>query len=254
MQVSFVGAGPGDMELITLKGLNCLKKADVVIYAGSLVNPQLLEYTKDGTQIHNSANMTLDEVIEVTKNAVAEDKYVVRLHTGDPSIYGAIREQMDKLDELNITYSVVPGVSSFVASAAAVKKEFTLPNISQTVIITRREGRTPMPEGESLQSLAAHGASMCIFLSVQMIDNVMKDLLEGGVYTVDTPVTVVQKASWADEKVYSGTIGTIAEKLKEAGVNKTAMIMVGDFLGNADYELSRLYADDFTHMFREAKK
>ena len=254
MQVSFVGAGPGDMELITLKGLNCLKKADVVIYAGSLVNPQLLEYCKKEAEIHNSASMTLDEVIEVTQKAVSANKYVVRLHTGDPSIYGAIREQMDRLDELKITYDVVPGVSSFVASAAAVKKEFTLPNISQTVIITRREGRTPMPEGESLTSLAAHGASMCIFLSVQMIDDVMQDLLKGGAYTKDTPVTVVEKASWPDEKIYSGTISTIAEKLKSAGVNKTAMIMVGEFLGNSDYDLSRLYADDFTHMFREAKK
>lgn len=252
MQVSFVGAGPGDVELITVKGVNCLKKADVIIYAGSLVNPALLQYTKEGSEIHNSASMNLDEVIEVTKIAVAKGKYVVRLHTGDPSIYGAIREQMDRLDEHDITYEVVPGVSSFLASAAAVRKEFTLPNVSQTVIITRQEGRTPMPEKEKLSLLASHGATMCIFLSVQMIEDVMQELLAGGAYTKDTPVTVVQKASWPDQKIYEGSIGTIAEVLKEGNVERTAMIMVGGFLGN-EYELSRLYDKGFSHMFREAK-
>lgn len=253
MQVSFVGAGPGNVDLITVKGLNCLKEADVIIYAGSLVNPALLAYAKDGADIHNSASMNLDEVIEVTGKAVAEGKYVVRLHTGDPSIYGAIREQMDRLDALNITYDVVPGVSSFLASAAAIKKEFTLPNVSQTVIITRQEGRTPMPEKEKLSMLASHGATMCIFLSVQLIEEVMDELLAGGAYTKETPVTVVEKASWPEQKIYEGTIGTIGKVLKEANVNKTAMIMVGGFLGN-EYELSKLYDKNFSHMYREAKK
>ena len=252
MQVTFVGAGPGDKELITVKGMNCLKKADVIIYAGSLVNPVLLEYAKENADIHNSASMTLDEVIEVTDKAVKDGKYVVRLHTGDPSIYGAIREQMDRLDELGITYEVVPGVSSFLASAAALKKEFTLPEVSQTVIITRQEGRTPVPEKEKLASLASHGATMCIFLSVQMIEDVMKELLSGGAYNEETPVAVVEKASWPEQKIYRGTIATIGNILKKANVERTAMIMVGGFLGD-DYELSRLYANDFTHMFREAK-
>ena len=251
MQVSFVGAGPGDIELITVKGMNCLKKADVIIYAGSLVNPELLQYAQESTQLHNSASMNLDEVIEVTEKAVTAGKYVVRLHTGDPSIYGAIREQMDRLDALCITYEVIPGVSSFLASAAAVKKEFTLPNVSQTVIITRQEGRTPMPEKEKLSLLASHGATMCIFLSVQMIEEVMKELLAGGAYTKNTPVTVVQKASWSNQRIYEGTIGTIAGVL--AGeVERTAMIMVGGFLGD-EYELSRLYDKSYSHMFREAK-
>lgn len=251
-QVAFVGAGPGDKELITVKGAKYLKEADVVIYAGSLVNPVLLEYTKATVSIHNSAHMTLDEVIEVTKQAVKAGKKVVRLHTGDPSIYGAIKEQMDRLDALNITYEVVPGVSSFLAAAAAVNKEFTLPSVSQTVIITRQEGRTPVPEREKLQHLASHGTSMCIFLSVHMIDEVMAELLKGGAYTENTPVAIVQRASWPEQKVFKGTIGTIAEVVKADGIDRTAMIMVGNFL-DTEYELSRLYAADFTHMYREGK-
>lgn len=251
--ITFVGAGSGDPDLITIKGAKKLGEADVVIYAGSLVNPGILTHAKQGAAIYNSASMTLDEVIEVMAPAAKAGKKVVRLHTGDPSIYGAIREQMDRLDALNLEYEVVPGVSSFVASAAALKKEFTLPNVSQTVIITRQAGRTPMPAGESLHELAGHGATMCIFLSVQMIEDVMQELLAGGAYTKDTPVAIVQKASWPDQKIYRGTIGTIAEIVKADGVDRTAMIMVGGFLGN-DYELSRLYAPDFTHGFREAKQ
>ena len=251
--ITFVGAGSGDPDLITIKGAKKLGEADVVIYAGSLVNPGILTHAKQGAAIYNSASMTLDEVIEVMAPAAKAGKKVVRLHTGDPSIYGAIREQMDRLDALNLEYEVVPGVSSFVASAAALKKEFTLPNVSQTVIITRQAGRTPMPPGESLHELAGHGATMCIFLSVQMIEDVMQELLAGGAYTKDTPVAIVQKASWPDQKIYRGTIGTIAEIVKADGVDRTAMIMVGGFLGN-DYELSRLYAPDFTHGFREAKQ
>lgn len=251
--ITFVGAGSGDPDLITIKGAKKLGEADVVIYAGSLVNPGVLTHAKQGAAIYNSASMTLDEVIEVMAPAAKAGKKVVRLHTGDPSIYGAIREQMDRLDALQLDYEVVPGVSSFVASAAALKKEFTLPNVSQTVIITRQAGRTPMPEGESLHELAAHGATMCIFLSIQMIEDVMRELLAGGAYTKDTPVAIVQKASWPDQKIYRGTIGTIAEIVKADGVDRTAMIMVGGFLGD-DYELSRLYAPDFTHGFREAKQ
>lgn len=194
MKVFIVGAGPGDPELITVKGQKLLSEADIIIYAGSLVNPALLDYAKEGCEIHNSASMTLPQVIEVIKNGVAQDKMVVRLHTGDPSIYGAIQEQMDALDKLGIEYKVVPGVSSFLATAAALKQEYTLPGISQTVIITRNEGRTPVPDREKLRSLAAHQATMCIFLSITMLDKVVEELIAGG-YEPDTPIAIVQRAS-----------------------------------------------------------
>lgn len=251
MQVYFVGAGPGDPELITVKGQKLLREADVIIYAGSLVNPALLEMAKPGTDIHNSAGMTLDEVIDVMCQAAAAGKKVVRLHTGDPSIYGAIQEQMDLLEQKNITYEVVPGVSSFLATAAALKQEYTLPDISQTVIITRLEGRTPVPEKEKLALLASHAATMCIFLSVHMLDEVAAELVAGG-YAADTPVAVVQKASWPEQRIFRGTLTTIARIVAEEGVDRTAMIVVGRVL-DCNYSLSRLYAPEFGHMFREAK-
>ena len=250
MQVYFVGAGPGDPELITVKGQRLLREADVIIYAGSLVNPEVLGWAREETTIYNSASMTLDEVVNVMEQAVTKGLKVVRLHTGDPSIYGAIQEQMDLLDKRQITYDVVPGVSSFLAVAAALKQEYTLPDVSQTVIITRLEGRTPVPEKEKLALLASHGATMCIFLSVHMLDEVVKELLDGG-YTLETPVAVVQKASWTDQKIFRGTLASIAEIILSAGVDRTAMIVVGDCLKN-EYSLSRLYAPEFGHMFREA--
>ena len=250
MQVFFVGAGPGDPELITVKGQRLLREADVIIYAGSLVNPEILSWARADTVIHNSAGMTLDEVIAVTTEAVGQGKKVVRLHTGDPSIYGAIQEQMDRFDKLNISYQVVPGVSSFLAAAAALKQEYTLPDVSQTVIITRLEGRTPVPTKEKLALLASHQATMCIFLSVHLLDGVVKELLDGG-YTLATPVAVVQKASWPDERIYRGTLGTIADTIRTAGIDRTAMIVVGECPNN-EYSLSRLYAPEFGHMFRDA--
>ena len=251
MQVFFVGAGPGDPELITVKGQKKLAQADVIIYAGSLVNPALLSLAKNGAKIFNSASMTLDEVIHVITDAVDHNQMVVRLHTGDPSIYGAIQEQMDALDAKKIAYEVVPGVSSFLATAAALKREYTLPDVSQTVIITRLEGRTPVPEKEKLSSLASHNATMCIFLSVHMIDEVMKELLSGG-YSSQTPVAIVQKASWPDQKIFRGTISTIPQLVKDAKIDRTAMIVVGHCL-DSDYSLSRLYAPEFGHMYRDAK-
>lgn len=251
MHVSFVGAGPGDPELITVKGRRLLSEADVIIYAGSLVNPALLSLAKEGAAIYNSASMTLDEVIAVMEEAAAQGKYVVRLHTGDPSIYGAIKEQMDALKERNLSYEVIPGVSSFLAAAAALECEYTLPEVSQTVIITRMEGRTPVPETEKLSSLAAHKTTMCIFLSVHMVENVVKQLLSGG-YPSDTPIAIVQKASWPEEKIISGTLETIAAKVSEANIDRTAMIVVGRCLDSA-YALSRLYAPEFGHMYRDAK-
>ena len=252
MKVFIVGAGPGDPELITVKGQKLLSEADIIIYAGSLVNPALLDYAKEGGEIHNSASMTLPQVIEVIKNGVAQDKMVVRLHTGDPSIYGAIQEQMDALDKLGIEYKVVPGVSSFLATAAALKQEYTLPGISQTVIITRNEGRTPVPDREKLRSLAAHQATMCIFLSITMLDKVVEELIAGG-YEPDTPIAIVQRASWPEEKIVRATLETICEEIADKGIDRTAMIVVSRCLA-ADYVLSRLYAPEFSHMFREASK
>ena len=250
-QVHIVGAGPGDPELITRKGYRLVQEADVVIYAGSLVNPEILEACKEGCEIHNSASMSLDDVLAVTKASVAEGKTVVRLHTGDPAIYGAIQEQMDALKEMGITYDVTPGVSSFLATAAALRQEYTLPNVTQTVIITRMEGRTPMPEKEKLSMLASHGATMCIFLSVQMIDKVAAELIEGG-YDKTTPVAIVVKASWPDQRIIRGTLETIADVVAEEGVIRQAMIVVSRVL-DTDYELSKLYDKGFAHMYRDAK-
>ena len=252
MQVYIVGAGAGDPELITVKGQKLLQKADVIIYAGSLVNPALLGFAKEGAEIHDSASMTLPEVIETIEKAVVKDLMVVRLHTGDPSIYGAIQEQMDALKKKGIDFEVVPGVSSFLATAAALKQEYTLPGISQTVIITRNEGRTPVPEREKLRSLAAHQATMCIFLSITMLVDVVKELIEGG-YAPSTPIAIVQRASWPEQKIVRATLETIVAEIADKGIDRTAMIVVSRCLG-ADYELSRLYAPEFSHMFREASK
>ncbi len=252
MQVYIVGAGAGDPELITVKGQKLLQKADVIIYAGSLVNPALLDFAKEGAEIHDSASMTLPEVIETIEKAVTKDLMVVRLHTGDPSIYGAIQEQMDALKKKGIDFEVVPGVSSFLATAAALKQEYTLPGISQTVIITRNEGRTPVPEREKLRSLAAHQATMCIFLSITMLADVVKELIEGG-YAPSTPIAIVQRASWPEQKIVRATLETIVAEIADKGIDRTAMIVVSRCLG-ADYELSRLYAPEFSHMFREASK
>ncbi|WP_055668767.1 precorrin-4 C(11)-methyltransferase [Desnuesiella massiliensis] len=244
--VYFIGAGPGDVDLITVKGRDILSKADVVIYAGSLVSSEHLKFCKENVEIHNSASMTLEEVIEVMKNN--REKTIVRLHTGDPAIYGAIKEQMDELDKLTIDYEVVPGVSSFTAAASAIKKEFTLPQVSQTVILTRIEGRTPVPEKEDLEKLASIGASMAIFLSISMIDKVVEKLRRG--YGRNVPIAVIERASWEDQRVILGTLEDIAKKVEEAGIKKCAQILVGDFI-NCEYEKSKLYDKAFTHMFRE---
>ena len=247
--IHFVGAGSGAADLITIRGARLLQEADVIIYAGSLVNPALLDYARPDAEVRNSAHMTLEEVIEVMKAAEAMGKTTVRLHTGDPSLYGAHREQMDLLDEAGIAYDVVPGVSSFCGAAAALKAEYTLPNVSQSVIITRMEGRTPVPEGEKLRSMASHGCTMVLFLSTSLLDGAVEELLAGGAYTSDTPAAIVYKATWPDERVWRCTVGTLAETAREAGVKNTALIVIGGFLGDA-YDRSRLYDPTFTHMFR----
>lgn len=249
--VHFVGAGPGAPDLITLRGAELLRSADVIIYAGSLVNPALLKMAGEDCEIYNSAEMTLEDVLEVMERAEREKKKnTVRLHTGDPCLYGAIREQMDALDADGIPYDDTPGVSSFCGAAAALNAEYTLPTISQTVIITRMEGRTPVPEKEKLASLAAHGATMVIFLSIGLIDKVQQALLAGGAYTPETPAAVVYKASWPEQKVVRCTVGTLAGSTRANGITKTALIVVGEFLGTR-YERSRLYDPTFTTEFRK---
>ncbi|MFZ3171447.1 MAG: precorrin-4 C(11)-methyltransferase [Carboxydocellales bacterium] len=248
MSVYFIGAGPGDPDLITIKGARLIEQADVIIYAGSLVNALVLSQAKQGAVIHNSAALTLDEVIAIITGAVAQGKTVARVHTGDPSIYGAIKEQIDALTERGITCEVIPGVSSFVAAASRIQKEFTLPGVSQTVILTRVEGRTEVPDKEKLSELAKHRASMCIFLSVQLIEKVVAELVTGG-YPWTTPIAIVQKATWPDEQIIQGTLQTIVSLVKDARIGKTAMIMVGDFL-DSNYEKSKLYDPGFAHEYR----
>ena len=251
--VYFVGAGTGAVDLITVRGMRLLEKADVIIYAGSLVNPELLDYAKKDCQIHNSAKLTLDEVIDIMKKASEEDKTIVRLHTGEPSIYGAVREQMDELDRLGIEYESCPGVSACFGAAASLNLEYTLPDISQSLIITRMEGRTKVPPKESIESFAAHQASMAIYLSTGMLDELSRRLLAGG-YKEDTPAALVYKATWPEEEKYICTVKTLAETAREHKITKTALVLVGDVIGHRNYEKSRLYAPNFSTEYRQAKE
>lgn len=250
--INFVGAGPGDVDLITVKGRRLIQEADAVIYAGSLVWDEHLRFCKEDCKKYNSASMTLEEVLNIMVKAENEGKNVVRLHTGDPSIYSAIREQMDALNKEEIPYEVIPGVSSFTASCAAIKREFTLPNVSQTVIITRMEGRTPVPEKEDIEALASHQASMAIFLSVGDIDRVVEKLIKG-YKREDVPVAVVYKATWPDQKIIIGSLKDIGDKVKKAGIKNFSQILVGDFI-EGEYERSLLYNPRFSHGFREGKQ
>ena len=250
--IHFVGAGCGAPDLITVRGARLLSEADVVIYAGSLVNPKLLEYCKEGCEIHDSAYMTLEQVIDVMKKAESEGKTTIRLHTGDPSIYGAIREQFDALDPLGISYDVCPGVSAFSGAAASLKAEYTLPNVSQTVMITRMEGRTPVPDKEKIRSLAQHQTTMCLFLSTGLLEGLQTELIAGG-FSPDTPAAIVYKASWPEEKIVRCRLSEIAKKATENNITKTALIVVGYFLGDT-YDRSKLYDPGFTTEFREATK
>ncbi len=251
--VHFVGAGPGAPDLITVRGQRLLKEADVIIYAGSLVNPQLLEEKKDGCQVHNSAKMTLEEVLAVMQEAEAEGKTTVRLHTGDPCIYGAIREQMDALDKLGISYQSCPGVSAFCGAASALNLEYTLPDVSQSVIITRMAGRTPVPEREEIALLAAHQATMVVFLSTGMLKELSSRLVAGG-YREDTPAAIVYKATWEDEQTYLCTVGTLAETAQAHQITKTALMIIGDAVTHSHYQRSELYHPAFSTEFREASE
>jgi precorrin-4/cobalt-precorrin-4 C11-methyltransferase len=250
--IHFVGAGCGAPDLITVRGMKLLKLADVIIYAGSLVNPELLHYAKEECKIYNSATMTLDEVMEVMIDADSSGLTVVRLHTGEPSIYGAVQEQMHILDDHGIAYESCPGVSACFGAAAALNLEYTLPEISQSLIITRMEGRTSVPSKESIESFAAHNASMAIYLSAGMLSELSKRLIAGG-YSTDTPAAIVYKASWPDEEKYICTVGTLPQVGKENGITNLAVVLVGQVISKSGYALSKLYSADFETSFRKIK-
>ena len=247
--IYFIGAGPGAKDLITVRGMNLLKSASLVVYTGSLINPALLDYCPKECKTVNSASMTLDEIIAALTGAPG-DSTVVRLHTGDPSLYGAIREQMDELDRLGFEYEVVPGVSALTAAAAVLKAEYTLPGVSQTLIVSRMAGRTAVPEKESIRSLAAHRASMALFLSVGMLASLCEELIRGG-YPPATPAAVVYKATWPEEEIIKATLETLPQRAGHIG--RTALVLVGDFMGDSP-ERSRLYDPSFSHLFRETTK
>ena len=251
--IHFVGAGCGAADLITVRGKTLLEEADVIIYAGSLVNPALLQYKKDGCRVYNSAQMTLEEVLSVMFDAEAAGQNTVRLHTGDPCLYGAIREQMDQLDQRGVDYDYCPGVSAFSGAAAALKMEYTLPDISQSVVITRMAGRTAVPERESVRSFAAHGATMVLFLSAGLLEQTQAELLAGG-YSPDTPAAIVYKASWPDEKTCLCTVSTLYDCARENGISKIALIIVGDAVKQSGYARSKLYDPTFSTEFRPAKE
>ncbi len=249
-KVVFIGAGPGDPELITLKGKRFLEQADVIIYAGSLLNPEILKYGKPGAELHDSAAMHRDEVFKVMVNSVREGKLVARVHDGDPSFFGAIQEQMDYLSNQGIEYVNIPGVSCLQGSAASLQRELTLPNISQTVIVTRPKGKTPVPESESIRELARHQATMVVFLGTPQIATVVDELQKGG-YPKDTPAAVVYKATWPEQKIVRGTLGDIVEKAKAAEITETALIFIGRVLNPEGYDFSKLYDPAFTTGFRK---
>lgn len=250
--IHFVGAGCGAADLITVRGKSLLESADVIIYAGSLVNPDLLSYAKESCSVFNSAEMTLEEVLQVMYDTEAKGLDTVRLHTGDPCLYGAIREQMDALDKKGIDYDYCPGVSAFCGAAAALKMEYTLPDVSQSVVITRMAGRTPVPDRESIRSFATHCATMVLFLSTGLLEQVTEELVAGG-YSPDTPAAIVYKATWPDERTYICTVGTLARCAKDNDVRKTALIIVGDAVNQSGYARSQLYHPDFTTEFRQGR-
>jgi len=255
-EVLFVGAGPGDPELITLKGLRALQQADLVVYAGSLVNPALLDECHKNCEIHDSAPLNLDQVLDILIAGAKSGQRVVRLHTGDPALYGAIQEQMEALDAADVLYRVIPGVTATFAAAASLKQELTLPGVSQTLVLTRLAGRTPVPDAEALRNIARIGGTICLYLSVAMMDKLVAELLAGGIFTQQTPVAVVYRASWPDEKIVEGTLADIAEKVTEASITRQALILVGEVLKARQQgvpEKSKLYDPGFAHGYRNSE-
>ena len=252
-KVVFVGAGPGDPELITLKAKRMIETADVVVYSGSLLNPKLLEYAKKGAKLIDAAKIDREKIFEILRDETKKGKFAIRLHDGDPALFSAIREQIDKLEEEDIECEVVPGISALFAAAARLNLELTLPGVTQTVIITRAELRTPVPEREKIAELGKHKSTMAFYLSVHLTEQLVKELLAGG-YTKETPVAVVYRASWNDELVITGTLEDIAKKVRAARINKTAVVIVGDVIKPKSYEYSKVYDPSFTHGFRKARK
>lgn len=250
--VHFVGAGCGAADLITVRGMRLLQTADIIIYAGSLVNPELLQYADDKCVIHDSAYLNLEETISIIKDAEAKNLNIVRLHTGDPSLYGAIKEQMAELDKLGIEYDLCPGVSAYQGAAASLKLEYTLPGKSQTLIITRAEGRTPVPKKEQLNRLAGSQSTMVLYLSSGLAAKVKTELIQGG-YSGDTPVAVVYKASWPEEQIIRCTLNSLPEAMVEANIDRTAVIIVGEVI-EGDFEYSKLYDPEFSTMYRKGRE
>ena len=251
--VHFVGAGPGAVDLITIRGQKYIEEADVIIYAGSLVNPELLSKARPDCQVYDSSRLSLEEVIDLMKDSERSGEKIVRLHTGDPSIYGAIREQMDELDKLGISYDYTPGVSSFCGAAASLNMEYTLPGITQSVIITRIDGRTKVPENESVEALSSHGATLVFFLSAKESSRLSERLIKSGV-SEKTPCAVVYRATWPDEKKFICDLKDLPENMESFGIDRQALIIVGRAVAQSGYELSRLYASDFSTGYREGKK
>jgi precorrin-4/cobalt-precorrin-4 C11-methyltransferase len=252
--VYFVGSGPGDPELITIKAKNLLENADVIIYSGSLLNPELLRYAKRDAQLHDAAKLDRLEIYEILKDSTRKGKLAIRFHDGDPAIFSTIREQIDRLEKDEIECSVIPGITSLLGAAASMNLEFTLPGITQTIIITRAEFRTPVPDRERISELSKHGSTMAFYLSVHLLERIIEELLKGGVYTNDTPVAIIYKATWKDQKILKGTLGTITKKVKEERIVKTALIVVGDVIAPKKYEFSKVYDSQFTHGYRKSKE
>ena len=252
--VYFVGSGPGDPELITIKAKRLVEQADVIVYSGSLLNPEILNYAKKGVVLHDAAAIDREKISEILHAAALEGKLAVRFHDGDPALYSTIREQIDKLESEGIPCEVVPGVTAILGAAADMKLELTLPGVTQTLIVTRAELRTPVPERESIAKLAEHGATMAFYLSVHLVGNIVSELKKGGVYTDKTPAAVVYRATWPDEKIIRGTLGDITEKVRQAGITKTALVIVGETIAPGKYEYSKVYDSGFTHGYRKAAK
>jgi precorrin-4/cobalt-precorrin-4 C11-methyltransferase len=251
--VYFVGSGPGDPELITLKAKKLVEQADIIIYSGSLLNPKILEYAKKSAQLYDAALLDREKIYHILKNSTKDGKLAIRFHDGDPGLFSTIREQIDKLEKDGLQCKVVPGITAILGAAAAMNLELTLPGNTQTLIITRAEFRTPVPDREKISELAKHGATMAFYLSVHLIADVVEQLLKGGVYTKETPTAIVYRATWEDQKIISGTLGDIVKKTKESKIIKTALIIVGDTIAPKKYEFSKVYDAGFTHGYRRAK-
>jgi precorrin-4/cobalt-precorrin-4 C11-methyltransferase len=251
--VYFVGSGPGDPELITLKAKNLVEQADVIIYSGSLLNPKILEYAKKSAQFYDAALLDRENIYDILRDSTKEGKLAIRFHDGDPGLFSTIREQIDKLEKDGLQCKVVPGITAILGAAAAMNLELTLPGNTQTLIITRAEFRTPVPDREKISELAKHGATMAFYLSVHLIADVVEELLKGEVYTKETPTAIVYRATWEDQKIIRGTLGDIVKKTKESKIIKTALIIVGDTIAPKKYEFSKVYDAGFTHVYRRAK-